>query len=147
MPTIPATQRKAAIENVIASPLLPTTSATTATRAEMTRATDRSDIAPCDHEFDLISPAHFHLAARHTRPVTTADSDGPEHLVVQQAVFAGPQFWAALNRLADRRGHEGHDRYLAGTSEHTDRYALHCATCRQLVATMLVEREAETRRC
>jgi hypothetical protein len=73
--------------------------------------------------------------------VTTADPAAPDHLVVQQAVFGGEQFWAALNRLAARRGHDGHQRYLVGTTEHTDRYALRCATCDQVVATMLVERE------
>jgi hypothetical protein len=82
---------------------------------------------------------------RHTVPVTTVDPDQPEHLVVQEAVFAGAHFWVALNRLADGRGHEGHDRYLTGSSEHTDRYTLYCVTCARPVATMLVEREAPPR--
>jgi hypothetical protein len=56
-------------------------------------------------------------------------------------VFSGDHFWVALDRLADRRGHEGHDRYLVGEADQTDRYALRCATCRQVVATMRVERE------
>jgi hypothetical protein len=73
--------------------------------------------------------------------VTKADPAAPDHLVVQQAVFASEHFWAALNRLAARRGHDGHQRYLVGTTEHTDWYALRCATCDQVVATMLVERE------
>jgi hypothetical protein len=77
----------------------------------------------------------------HTGRVPTERAAEPEHLIVEQAVFAGDHFWAALNRLADRRGHEGHDRHLAGEAERTDRYALRCTTCRHVVATMQVERE------
>jgi hypothetical protein len=72
--------------------------------------------------------------------VATADPAEPERLVVQESVFAGERFWAALNRLANRRGHDGHDRYLVGGGERTDQYALQCATCGLVVATMLVER-------
>lgn len=73
-------------------------------------------------------------------PVPAGQAE-PEHLIVQQAVFAGARFWTALDRLADRRGHEGHDRYLWGGAEATNRYALRCRTCQRSVATMLVERE------
>jgi hypothetical protein len=65
----------------------------------------------------------------------------PAHLIVQQAVFAGERFWAALNRRADESGHEGHDRYLAGENEPTNRYVMRCATCHLVVVTMRVERE------
>jgi hypothetical protein len=76
--------------------------------------------------------------------VPSADLDPPEHLIVQQGVFAGDHFWTALNRLADRRGHNGHHRYLAGDNEPTNRYSLHCVTCGQVIATMLVLREEPT---
>jgi len=70
-----------------------------------------------------------------------ADTAEPAHLIVQQSVFGGEHFWAALNRLADRRGHHGHDRYLGGATQPTNQYAFHCMTCSQVVATMVVERE------
>jgi hypothetical protein len=76
--------------------------------------------------------------------VSLADVAEPEHLVVQQSVFAGDHFWAALNRLADRRGHDGHQTYLVGETERTDRYALQCVTCGQVVAVMVVERARPT---
>ncbi|HKT04748.1 MAG TPA: hypothetical protein VJT31_34980 [Rugosimonospora sp.] len=73
--------------------------------------------------------------------VNAAALEPPDHLVVQQSVFAGERFWVALNRLADQRGHDGHQRYLCGSVEHTDQYALRCITCDRVIATMLVERE------
>src|SRR3712207_5690268 len=81
-----------------------------------------------------------HSRYRDTGSVTTTAGE-PEHLIVQQAVFAGAHFWAALNRLADRGGHEGHDRYLAGSSERTDQYVLQCVTCACPIAVMLIERD------
>ena len=76
--------------------------------------------------------------------MSISDDVGPDHLVVQPGVFAGQRFWAALDRLADRRGHHGHQRYLVGDSHHINRYALHCVTCGRSVATMVVAREADT---
>jgi hypothetical protein len=63
---------------------------------------------------------------------------------VQQSEFAGARFWAALNRLADRRGHDGHQTYLTGESKRTDHYTLQCVTCERAIATMVVEREPTT---
>jgi hypothetical protein len=79
--------------------------------------------------------------ARDTDGVPLANAGEPEHLVVQQSAFAGDRFWAALNRLAERRGHDGHQTYLVGETERTHRYALQCVTCGQAVAVMVVERE------
>jgi hypothetical protein len=76
--------------------------------------------------------------------VASAESDPPEHLIVHQDVFAGDHFWTALDRLADRRGHDGHTRYLAGDGEPTNRYSLRCVTCGRVIATMLVQREEPT---
>lgn len=63
--------------------------------------------------------------------------------MVQQDVFAGERFRAALDRLADREGHEGHQRYLVGQAEVTDRYELRCGTCERPIATMTVQRRSE----
>jgi hypothetical protein len=83
-------------------------------------------------------------AGRDTDPMPPTDAANPEHLVVQQSEFAGDRFWAALSRLADRRGHDGHQTYLTGESERTDHYMLPCVTCGRVIATMIVEREPPT---
>jgi hypothetical protein len=57
---------------------------------------------------------------------------------VVQDVFAGDRFWAALDRLAQRRGHDEHPRMLRGTTESTGRYELRCVGCEQTIATMEV---------
>jgi hypothetical protein len=75
---------------------------------------------------------------------TTANGDS-EHLVVAQDVFAGERFWAALDRLAERRGHDGHQRVLRGSVEPTSRYEFRCVSCDRPIATMDVQREASTR--
>jgi len=81
-----------------------------------------------------------HRRARQTPHMTT--SEDVEHLLVAQGVFAGDQFWAALNRLAQRRGHDGHQRYLLGSAEQTSRYELRCVSCKRAIVTMDVQREA-----
>lgn len=63
-----------------------------------------------------------------------------EYFVVVQSVFAGEHLLAALNHLADQRGHEGHDRHLGGETEQTDRYLLQC-TYRQVIAITRVDRD------
>ena len=70
----------------------------------------------------------------------TPDQD-VEHLIVAQDVFAGDRFWAALNRLAQRRGHDGHQRYLLGSAEQTSRYELRCVSCERAIATMNIRDE------
>lgn len=62
------------------------------------------------------------------------------HLLVKSNACAGDTFWAAFNRLADRDGHEGHQRYLVGEKVATDQYRLWCSTCGRPVATMCVDR-------
>jgi hypothetical protein len=79
--------------------------------------------------------------ARQNRRVSTADPD-VEHLIVAQDIFAGDRFWAALDRLAQRRGHDGHQRYLLGAAEPTNRYEFRCVSCERVIATMDVQREA-----
>ncbi len=71
----------------------------------------------------------------------TSDVGEPEHLLVAQDVFAGDRFWAALDRLADRRGHDAHPRILVGLTDPTSRYELRCVRCEQPVATMGVRRD------
>lgn len=73
----------------------------------------------------------------------TSGTDEPEHLLIAQDVFAGDRFWAALDRLADRRGHDGHPRILVGLADPTSRYELRCVRCERPVATMDVRRDAE----
>jgi hypothetical protein len=73
--------------------------------------------------------------------MNTADHD-VEHLIVAQHVFASNRFWAALNRLAQRRGYGGHQRYLLGAAEPTNWYESHCVSCERVIATMDVQREA-----
>ncbi len=71
------------------------------------------------------------------------DTGDVEHLIVAQDVFAGGPFWAAVDRLGDRRGHYGHQRFLVGSVEATNRYELRCITCDdRAIATMDVRREA-----
>jgi hypothetical protein len=57
-----------------------------------------------------------------------------------QEVFAQAQFWAALNRLADREGHHDHARSLIGQVNPTNHYELWCVPCAGAVVTMQVER-------
>jgi hypothetical protein len=70
-------------------------------------------------------------------------TDEPEHLLVAQEVFAGDRFWAALDRLADRRGHDEHPRVLVGLIDPINRYELRCVRCERPIATMDVRRDAE----
>jgi hypothetical protein len=84
------------------------------------------------------------LYQRDTRLVASADVDPPGHLIVRQDVFAGARFWTALDRLADGRGHDGHQRYLAGDGGPNNRYSFHCVTCWQVIATMVVQREEQS---
>lgn len=72
-----------------------------------------------------------------------ADQD-VEHLIVAQDIFAGDRFWAALDRLAQRRGHDGHQQALLGAAEPTNCYEFRCVSCERAIATMEVQREAET---
>ena len=72
----------------------------------------------------------------------TVGTEDLEPLIVQQEVFAGEQFWAALDRLAERRGHEDHQRVLVGSAEQTTRYELRCLSCARPIATIDVRREA-----
>ena len=58
-----------------------------------------------------------------------------------QDVFGGKRFWAALERLADRREHGDHPRMLHGTTERTDSYAYRCVSCERPIATMQVRHE------
>jgi hypothetical protein len=78
--------------------------------------------------------------------MTTANED-VEHLIVAQEIFAGDQFWAALDRLAERRGHDGHQRFLLGSAEQISRYEFRCVSCERAIATMDVQREALTGSC
>jgi hypothetical protein len=55
---------------------------------------------------------------------------------------AGDRFWAALDRLAQRQGHDGHRRYLLAAAEPTNRYEFRCVSCERTIATMDVQREA-----
>lgn len=80
---------------------------------------------------------------RKTRRMATGTGD-PEHLLVAQAVFAGERFWSALERLADRRGHDGHSRVLVGFTEPTNRYELQCLRCERPIATMDVARDTQS---
>jgi len=60
------------------------------------------------------------------------------HLVVKAKDFATTRFWDALNRLADREGHEGHARFMVGSAQHLDRYEYQCHTCNTTVAEFVV---------
>ena len=71
----------------------------------------------------------------------TAGPEDLEPMLVQQDLFAGEQFWTTLNRLADRRGHQDHQRVLVGSAEQTSRYELRCLSCARPVATIDVLRE------
>ncbi len=75
----------------------------------------------------------------------TSGTDEPEHLLVAQGVFAGERFWAALDRLADRQGHDGHSRVLVGSADPTSRYELRCVRCERPIATIDVRRDTEPR--
>jgi hypothetical protein len=70
----------------------------------------------------------------------STDATGPEQLLVPQAEFAGPRFWAAADRLAHRRGHGDHQCGLIGLVEPTDRYELRCVPCDEVLAVLTVER-------
>jgi hypothetical protein len=72
--------------------------------------------------------------------VSSADRQ-VEHLLVAQSVFAGDRFWAALERLAQRLGHDDHQRLLRGTTEPTTWYEYRCLSCDRAIATMDVQRE------
>lgn len=71
-----------------------------------------------------------------------ADQD-VEHLIVAEDIFAGDRFWAALDRLAQRRGRDGHERVLLGAAEPTNCYEFWCVSCERAIATMEVQREAD----
>jgi len=86
------------------------------------------------------SPAAGVRTTRQTRRMITPDQD-VEHLIVAQDVFAGDRFWVALNRLAQRRGHDGHQRFLLGSADRTSWYEFRCVSCERAIATMNVQRE------
>ncbi|GGM23109.1 hypothetical protein ACFFX1_10715 [Dactylosporangium sucinum] len=69
--------------------------------------------------------------------------DDPDRLLVPQDLFAGDRFWSALDRLADRRGHGGHQRVLVGFTDPTSHYELQCLPCGRPIATMDVRRDTE----
>jgi hypothetical protein len=72
--------------------------------------------------------------------VSTTDEQ-VDHLLVTQSVFAGDQFWAALDRLAQRRGHDEHQRFVRGVPEPTNWYEFCCVPCDRVIATMAVQRD------
>jgi hypothetical protein len=64
-----------------------------------------------------------------------------EHLQVSQSVFGGDRFWAPLDRLAQRLGHDEHQRFLRGVPEPTNWYEFYCGSCEQVIAAMAVHRD------
>ena len=74
--------------------------------------------------------------------MSTADEQ-VDHLLVAQSVFAGDRFWAALDRLAQRLGHDEHQRFLRGVPEPTNWYEFCCVSCDRVIVTMAVQREDE----
>ncbi len=62
-----------------------------------------------------------------------------QHLVVKAEEFGSSRFWDALSRLADREGHEGHQRFMVGSGHRLNWYAYQCSTCSTTVAEFVID--------